>query len=151
MLEALAKLENLSLEELDLTGSSFTNKELLGIHRFFAHHPKLTCYLGPVRQTVEWFANNLLNSIHRHLRDNHLTVNDLFPNENDPTTPLSTVTFDEFRHGLRKAKIPIPLAQIGEIMKYLVRTKEISAREKIDQWFCVQGNDGEQQETISLR
>jgi hypothetical protein len=124
MLEALAKLENVSLEELDLTGSSFTNKDLMDIHRYFAHHPKLTCFLGPVRQTLEKFANNLLNSIHRHCRDNHLTVNDLFPNENDSMTPLSTVTFDEFRHGLRRAKIPFPLAQIGEIMKYLVRMKE---------------------------
>jgi hypothetical protein len=34
---------------------------------------------------------------------------------------ISTVTCEQFLDGLRKAKIPFPIALINDIMKYFVR------------------------------
>ena len=140
ILEALSKIDNFSLEELDLIvseqietrsslqssfslqGYTFTSKDIEAIHQYFQHHPKLTCHLGPVRQTIEHFTANLLNSIYRHLQDNHLTLISLFQNAEEDTSNVALVeiTYDQFLQGLRRAKIPFPVAQIQNIMKYLV-------------------------------
>lgn len=42
---------------------------------------------------------------------------DIFiPNEEN----ITSITYDQFRDGLRKAQIPFPITQIENIMKYLV-------------------------------
>jgi len=42
------------------------------------------------------------------------------PNEGMSFT-IAMVTYEQFLNGLRKAKIPFPIALINDIMKYLVR------------------------------
>ncbi|CAF1616877.1 unnamed protein product [Rotaria magnacalcarata] len=119
MLESLGKVENITLEELDLTGLTLTLKQMADIHGFFANHPKFTCYAGPVRQTVEQFANNLVNTIHKYCHERQMNVTKLFIEDEEMITISTTITYDEFRDGLRKAKIPFPAAQMENIMKYL--------------------------------
>ncbi|CAF3149449.1 unnamed protein product [Rotaria socialis] len=119
MLESLGKIENIILEELDLTGLTLTLKQMADIHGFFANHPKFTCYVGPVRQTVEQFANNLVNTIHKYCHEHQMNVAKLFIEDEEMITISTTITYDEFRDGLRKAKIPFPVAQMENMMKYL--------------------------------
>ncbi|CAF0797887.1 unnamed protein product [Rotaria sordida] len=121
MLEALSKLDNISLEELDLTGLTLSLKQNSDIHKFFENHPKFTCYVGPIRQTVEHFANNLLNSIHKHCKENQINLGNIFKPNEENFMSNSTITYDEFREGLKTVKIPFPVAQIENIMKYLGR------------------------------
>lgn len=100
---------------------------MVEIDKLFVNHPKLTCYVGPVRQTVEQFANNLLNSIDVYCRENQVQLSDLFESNEEKNMPNSSITATQFREGLRKAKIPFPVAQIDNIVKYLVRTlKDLS-------------------------
>ncbi len=84
----------------------------------FVNQSKLTCYVGPIRQTVEQYANNLLNSIQIYCRDNHVNLTDIF-DSNEDTNML--ISYNQFCNGLKKAKISFPIAQIDKIMKYLVR------------------------------
>ncbi|CAF1323806.1 unnamed protein product [Rotaria sp. Silwood1] len=121
MLEALSKLDNISLEELDLTGLTLNLKQNSDIHQFFANHPKFTCYVGPIRQTIEHFANILLNLIHKYCKDNQINLENIFKPDEENIMSNSSITYDEFCDGLRKAKIPFPVAQIENIMKYLGR------------------------------
>ena len=102
------------------------------IHKFFANHPKFTCYVGPIKQTVEHFANILLNSIHIYCQENHVKLTDIFGlNEENDISKL-TITYDEFRNGLKKAKIPFQLAQLENVIKYLVSIiKILFSRENI--------------------
>lgn len=73
-----------------------------------------------MRQTVEHFANNLLNLIHKHCQKNEVTLASVFNLNEENITPSTTITYDEFRDALRQAKIPFPAAQIENIMKYFV-------------------------------
>jgi hypothetical protein len=136
MLEALSKLDNISLEELDLTvdfiylrfifkhfsiqGSSFNPKQISDIDKLFSNHPKFTCYVGAIRHTTEHFANNLVNLIHIYCRENQVNLKDLFGLLEEIEIWNSTITYNQFLDGLKKAKIPFPVAQIENIMKYLV-------------------------------
>ena len=138
ILEALSKLDNLSLEELDLTvtfpsrfsschfvrlfqGLTLTPKQISDIEKLFVNQSKLTCYVGPIRQTVEQYANHLLNSIHNYCRDHHVTLTDLFGSSEDKNMPTFMISYPQFLNGLKKAKIPFPNAQIEKIMQHLVR------------------------------
>ncbi|CAF3294130.1 unnamed protein product [Rotaria sp. Silwood2] len=120
MLEALSKLDNISLEELDLTGLTLNLKQNSAIHQFFANHSKFTCYVGPIRQTIEHFANNLLNLINKYCKENEINLENMFKPDEENVLSNSSITYDEFRDGLRKAKIPFPVAQIENIINYLV-------------------------------
>jgi hypothetical protein len=86
----------------------------------FANHPKLTCFVGAVRKSTENFANNLLNLINTYCIENEITLSDMFKPNDESTTHVSMVTYAQFLDGLRKAKIPFPMALINDIMKYLV-------------------------------
>ena len=86
----------------------------------FRNQPKLTCFTGPVRQTIEHFANNLLNLINQYSEENDLNLSDLFNPNSDSCSIISMVTHEQFLDGLRKAKIPFPIALIDDIMKYFV-------------------------------
>ena len=90
------------------------------MNSLFVNHTKLTCFVGPVRQTIESFANNLLHLINRYCDDNEVSLSDLFNPQDDTTTSVSTVTYEQFLQGLRRAKIPFPIALINDIMKYIV-------------------------------
>jgi hypothetical protein len=107
-----------------------TNDNLISKgHLLFANHPKLNVYVGPVKQTTEYFANNLLNLIHAFSQENEVNILDIFcPNE-DLTTKITMITYEQFLEGLRKAKIPFPATLINEIMKYLV---SFSSQRKIE-------------------
>lgn len=136
MLEALVQLTNITLEELDLTvrfysifkfcieffykGLTINAKQSVKIQSLFSDQPKLKCYTGPVRQSTEYFANYLVNLINLYCENNVVELSDIFnPNEGIRST-ISTVTYEQFRDGLRRAKIPFPVAHIDDIMKYLV-------------------------------
>ena len=86
----------------------------------FTSHPKFTCFVGPVRKNVERFANILLNLINRYCIENETTLSDMFKPSDDLTVSVSSVTYAQFLDGLRRAKIPFPVALINNIMKYLV-------------------------------
>jgi hypothetical protein len=102
-------------------GSTVNTNQIVNIHQLFENHPKFTCYVGPIRQTVEYFANNLLNLIQTYCRQNQVNVIDLFTAVDDENRmSISTITYEQFCDGLRKAKVPFPVAQIMNIMKYLV-------------------------------
>ena len=136
MLEALSKLDNISLEELDLTvdliylrfffkhfsiqGSSFNSKQISDIDKLFSNHPKFTCYVGAIRHTTEHFANNLVNLIDIYCRENQVNLKDLFGLSEEMEIWNATITYNQFLEGLKKAKIPFPVAQIENIIKYLV-------------------------------
>lgn len=136
MLEALAKLENISLEEMDLTvrfleysllhkknfqGLTVTSKQIDDIEKMFVNHGKLTCYVGPVRQTVDQFANYLLNAIDNYCREHQIQLTDLFDLSEEKYLSNMIISALQLREGLRKAKIPFPAAQLNNIIKYLVR------------------------------
>jgi len=87
----------------------------------FINQSKLTCYVGPIRKTIEQLANNLLNSMQIYCRDNRIDLTEIFNSNDDKITSNSIITYNEFLDGLRKAKISFPIAQIENIMKYLVR------------------------------
>ncbi|UJR21905.1 hypothetical protein I4U23_024976 [Adineta vaga] len=122
ILEALSKLDEISLEELDLTGLTLTPKQSLDIQKLFAQHPLFKCYVDPIKQTIEPFVNHLLQAIQTYCTENNQSLNSLFiPTEEDPMI----ITYDQFCEGLRKVKIPIPTTQIENIMKYLGRDDEV--------------------------
>ncbi|CAF3366478.1 unnamed protein product [Rotaria sp. Silwood1] len=124
MLESLSQMNNITLEELDLTGLTITAKQTSKIDLLFLNHSKLRCYVGPVRQTVEHFTNYLLDLINMYCEENAIALSDIFnPNEGTRIT-TSIITYEQFLNGLRKAKIPFPIAHIDDIMKYLGRDNE---------------------------
>ena len=91
------------------------------INSLFIDHPRLKCYVGPIRQNMEHFANHLLNLIHAHCLNNEVSLSDIFLTSNDGTPRnTSMITYEQFLDGLRKAKIPFPIRLINDIMKYLV-------------------------------
>ncbi len=81
----------------------------------------MTCYVGPIRQTIEQITNNLLNSIHIYCREKQVELTDLFYFNQDKNMTKSIINSKQFQDGLKKAKIPFPIAQIDNIIKYLVR------------------------------
>ena len=86
----------------------------------FANHPRLKVYVGPVKQVIDTFANNLLSLIRDYRHENEISVSDMFiPNDN-AATPATSVTYEQFLDVLREAKIPFPKAMINDIMKHLV-------------------------------
>ncbi len=89
-------------------------------HLLFSSHPKLHVYVGPVKQIIESFANNLLNLIHIYSQENEINISDIFCPGEDPTSTITMITYEQFLDGIRKAKIPFPGALINDIMKYLV-------------------------------
>ena len=76
--------------------------------------------MGPIRQTTEHFVNILLNLIDKSLHENQVSLSEMFkpPDAVNTTGPL--VTYEQFLDGLRRAKIPFPIALIHDIMKYIV-------------------------------
>jgi len=95
--------------------------EISKVVSLFANHPTLTCYVGPVRQRIEHFANNLLNLIHKYCKEKEISLSDMFnPNEGNGMT-ITLVTYERFLDGLRRAKIPFQVPLINDIMEYLVR------------------------------
>ena len=101
-------------------GLALGEKAMLEIPQLFARHPQTTCYFGPVRQTIDHFANNLLNEIENHCRDHDVTLTSVFNPTDDSFRTVPVLTYDEFRQCLKKAKIPFPPAYIDDVMKYLV-------------------------------
>lgn len=95
-------------------------KQISKVESLFGNHPKLTCFVGPVRKTTEHFANNLLNLINTYCIENEITLSDMFKPIDESTGNVSMVTYAQFIDGLRKAKIPFPVGLINDIMKYLV-------------------------------
>ena len=93
---------------------------MLEIPSLFARHSSTTCYFGPVRQTIDHFANILLNEIENHCRNNDVTLTEIFNPNEESYRNVSVVTYEQFRECLKKAKIPYPSAYIDGIMKYLV-------------------------------
>jgi hypothetical protein len=89
----------------------------------FAKHRQFKCYVEPIRKTVEQFTNNLLNSIHSYCHDNKINLMDIFP---PIEGNIPSITYDQFLDRLRIARIPFPVAQIENIMKYLVRSIFVS-------------------------
>ena len=98
-----------------------TFKQIGDIEKMFVNHGKLTCYVGPVRQTVEQFANNLLNAIDNYCRERQVQLGDLFDLNEERFLSNTIISALQLREGLRKAKIPFPAAQLNNIIKYLVR------------------------------
>lgn len=94
---------------------------MIKIPKLFSPHSQTTCYFGPVRQTIDHFANNLLNEIENHCRDNNVTLTDIFNATDEHHRMVTVFTYEEFRECLKKAKIPYPSAYIDDIMKYLVK------------------------------
>lgn len=89
-------------------------------HALFANHPRLKVHVGPVKYMIESFANNLLGAIRAYSQENEATLTEIFlPNENVATT-VTTITYEQFTDGLRRAKIPYPKPSIADIMKHLV-------------------------------
>ncbi|CAF1418044.1 unnamed protein product [Adineta steineri] len=124
ILDALSKVENITLEELDLTGIMTDYKLIEKCHLLFVNHPKLKVYVGPVRQTIEYFANNLRNLIRAYSIENEINLPDIFSPSEDMTTTATSITYEQFLDGLRKAKIPFPIALINDIIKYLGQDSE---------------------------
>lgn len=98
-----------------------TPKQIADIEKMFVNHAKLTCYVGPIRQTVDQFAHRLLNAIDNHCREHQIQLVDLFDLTDEKYTSNMIITVLQLREGLRKAKIPFPAAQLNNIIKYLVR------------------------------
>lgn len=97
-------------------------KQIAMVDFLFRNHPTLTCFVGPIRQTTEHFANHLLNLINKHSLEEEISLFDMFHSNHDSSSQSSTITYAQFLEGLRKAKIPFPVALIDDIMKYLVRS-----------------------------
>lgn len=95
-------------------------KQIATIDLLFRHHSTVKCFVGPIRQTTEHFTHNLLNLITKYSDEHDVTLSDMFNPHPDLTGSITTVTYEQFLDGLRKAKIPFPMAFINDIMKYLV-------------------------------
>ena len=93
---------------------------MLQIEKVFTNQSKLTFYVGAIRQTVEQLTNHLLNSIHNYCRENEISLEEMFTSNEEKNISNSTITSAQFQEGLKKAKIPFPVAQIEKIIKYLV-------------------------------
>ncbi|UJR27321.1 hypothetical protein I4U23_008614 [Adineta vaga] len=124
MLQSLAEVEDISLEELDLTGIITNSSLITKGHELFANHPKLNVYVGPVKQMIESFANNLVGLIHAYCQENEISLSDIFNLNEGAATTITTITYEHFLETLRKAKIPFPKALINDIMKHLGQTCE---------------------------
>ena len=98
-----------------------TFKQIADIEKMFVNHAKLTCYVGPIRQTVDQFANNLLNAIDNYCREHEIQLVDLFDLTDEKSMSNTIISALQLREGLRRAKIPFPAAQLNNIIKYLVR------------------------------
>ncbi len=96
------------------------SEQISKVDLLFANHSKLRCFVGPIRKNAENFANNLLNLINRYCIENETTLSDMFKPNDEITGNVSMVTYAQFLDGLRKAKIPFPIALMDDIMKYLV-------------------------------
>lgn len=90
------------------------------IEKFFSHQSTLKCFLGVVRNTSDYYANNLLNSIQVHCDENGRTLLDVFHSNEEVHRTVSIVTYEQFRDALKRAKIPFSPSHIDEVMKYLV-------------------------------
>ncbi|CAF1399229.1 unnamed protein product [Adineta ricciae] len=124
MLESLAEVQDITLEELDLTGIMTKQDLIKKGQELFANHPRLKVYVGPVKQVIDTFANNLLSLIRDYRHENEISVSDMFiPNDNT-AAPATSVTYEQFLDVLREAKIPFPKAMINDIMKHLGQTSE---------------------------
>lgn len=102
-------------------GLTLSFKQIADIHQFFVNHPRFTCHIEPIRQTVEHFANNILNQLQAYCRQNHLLLTDLFETTEDKNLPYLIVTYEQFRNGLKQAKIAYSMGQFDNICKYLGR------------------------------
>jgi hypothetical protein len=60
-----------------------------------------------------------LNLIYTYCDENEVNLSEIF-NPNEGTSGITAVNYEQFLDGLRKAKIPFPIAHIDDIMKYLV-------------------------------
>ncbi len=57
-----------------------------------------------------------MNLIHTYCQENQVSLNDVFGFNEDNYT----ISYDQFQNGLRKAKIPFPVAQIENMINYIV-------------------------------
>lgn len=102
-------------------GLTINAEQTSKVNSLFLNHTSLTCYVGPVRQTIDHFANCILDLINIYCDENQMSVSEIFyPNEGTRAT-ASTITYEQFLDGLRKVKIPFRKSLINDIMKYLVR------------------------------
>ena len=101
------------------------------VESLFARHANFTCFVGPVRQTTEHFANILLNLINKYSIENEVSLAEMFKSPDATSTSVSMVTYEQFLNGLRRAKIPFPIALIDDIMKYFVRSSAILSLENL--------------------
>jgi hypothetical protein len=61
-----------------------------------------------------------VNLIHKYCQHNEVSLSDVFNRNDGISLTITTVNYEQFCNGLRRAKIPFPLALIDDIMKYLV-------------------------------
>jgi hypothetical protein len=61
-----------------------------------------------------------LNLIHTYCQENQVKLTDIFNVNDENYISTLTISYEQFRDGLKKAKIPFPVAQIENIIKYLV-------------------------------
>lgn len=81
----------------------------------------MTCSAGPIRQTTEHFVNVLLNLINKYLHDNQVSLAEMFKPPDAVNSTGHLITYEQFLDGLRRAKIPFPIALITDMMKHIVR------------------------------
>ena len=107
-------------EILFVEGLSMHPDQISAVELLFANHPNLTCFVGPIRKTAERFSNILLNLINQYCIENEMTLSDMFKPSDEIAGNVTVVTYVQFVDGLRRAKIPFPIALIEDIMKYIV-------------------------------
>ncbi len=61
-----------------------------------------------------------MNLIHAYCQKNQINLTNIFGAKEENYISSSMITYDQFQDGLKRAKITFPVAEIENIMKYLV-------------------------------
>ncbi|CAF0889784.1 unnamed protein product [Didymodactylos carnosus] len=127
MLDNLSKLDNITLDELDLTELTI-NKTQSDIQLLFKAHSKFRCLVGPVKKSEQQMAKEQLNLLKQYCDKEKISFQELFigsaPAEN------VTITYEQFREGIKKTQIPLIPLEIEELIQFLDKddTSQIELR-----------------------
>ncbi|CAD5111811.1 DgyrCDS1082 [Dimorphilus gyrociliatus] len=124
MLNMVYKLDDLTLELLDLSELVFRTKEFVAsLTNLQEKYPDLTIKHGysdsyGQRKLKEYdVVEEAMNAMKEYMAENNLNLAELFSKFDEDGS--MSVTYDEFKQGLKEAKIPLSSEQIEQLIKAL--------------------------------
>lgn len=120
VMKLFTSLPQLALELLDISEVSLKPKVDDFIKKTKETHENFVCLYGFMNLGEKKLYNpsqEALNYINAYCADNNISLMDLFAKLD--TDGSMSVSYDEFKEGLRRARIPITPLQIDALIKYL--------------------------------